>query len=702
MMTRKKISSICTNVLRVSALSVFFTLSIHAADDPAAAYKGRTAGDDWPGFNGTYGEQHFSGLSKINQDNIKNLGLAWYLDLEPGNPVTGPIEVDGVVYFASGYSVVHAVDVATGKLLWKHDPHVAEADPVRFRQGWGSRGVAWWNGKLYVGTIDGRLIAIDAKTGKEVWSVNTLSEVKTQGQYISGAPRIFDGKVIIGNGGAEHTTARGFVTTYEAETGKQLWRFYTVPGNPDDGFENDAMKMAAKTWYGDWWTKGGGGTVWNTMTYDEELDMVYLGVGNGSPWNRKIRSEGKGDNLFLCSVVALDAKTGEYRWHYQINPGESWDYNASMDMQLGEVEVEGNNHKVLVTAPKNGFFYVIDRESGKLLSAENFTKVTWAKKIDIETGRPLENPGMRYPDGGPITLYPSPAGAHSWLPMSFDDEKDRVFIPVIELGAVYTDKGIDLKNWKHRPGNATDYGVKVDIISGKSMGESSSKLIAWDVAEQKELWHVPTPGTWNGGVLATDGNIVFQGEITGEFKAYNADSGELIWSYQTHNPVLAPPITYMDGGKQYVTVLTGIGTSVSAFGPTLGTLTDYHTQQRRVLTFVLDGDAELPAAPKKTQLTAFADPDYKEMNEATFEKAYEMYDARCVYCHGVTAISGGHAPDLRASAIVGAGQQAFNAFLKSGNPSRGMPSYQEVPEDEMKLIRDYIRAMAANLRNEKD
>src|SRR5579872_2789866 len=266
------------------------------------------SGDDWPAYGRTFGEQHYSPLTQINDGNVGQLGLVWAADLPPGNSVTQPLEVDGTIYFATGFSKIHAVDALTGKELWAFDAKVPEARGRKLRLAWGTRGIAWWKGKIYTGTQDGRLIALDAKTGKQIWSVMTTGT--DDGRYITGAPRVFDGKVIIGHGGADVAAVRGYVTAYDAETGKQIWRWYTVPGNPADGFENDAMKMAAKTWFGEWWKQGGGGTVWNAITYDPETDTIFLGTGNGSPWNRKIRSAGKGDNLFLCSIVALDGKTG--------------------------------------------------------------------------------------------------------------------------------------------------------------------------------------------------------------------------------------------------------------------------------------------------------------------------------------------------------------------------------------------------------
>lgn len=298
-------------------------------------------GRDWASISRTFSEQRYSPLDLINDRNVKRLGLAWSLDLPGINSVSSePIAVDGVLYFAVGQAIVHAVNVRTGKLLWRYDPEVAKVAGHKLRLAWGSRGVAFWKGKVYVGTLDGRLIAIDAKTGRPSWSVQTTEA--EDDRFISGAPRVFNDKVIIGHGGGDLGDTRGYVTAYDATTGKQAWRFWTVPGDPAKGFENKAMEMAAKTWNGQWWKfGGGGGTVWNAMTYDPEFNRIYLGTGNGTPWNQKIRSPGGGDNLFLCSVVALDADTGEYVWHYQTNPGETWDYNSAMEMVLATRVIDG-------------------------------------------------------------------------------------------------------------------------------------------------------------------------------------------------------------------------------------------------------------------------------------------------------------------------------------------------------------------------
>lgn len=665
-----------------------------AGASPEAQLLDTADGNDWPGFGRTYGEQHFSPLAEINDGNIGQLGLAWSLDLDVGNSVTGPIAVDGVIYFARAYSVVVAVDAVSGKTLWTYDPKAPEASGARLRQGWGSRGIAWWNGKVYTATQDGRLIALDAKTGTPVWTSQTIDDGDPR--FISGPPRVFDGKVMIGNAGADEANIRGYVTTYDAETGKKLWRFWTVPGNPADGFEDKAMEMAAKTWAGKWWEKGGGGTVWNSISYDKDSDTVFIGTGNGAPWNHKIRSEGKGDNLFLCSIVALDAKTGAYKWHYQINPGESWDFNSSMDMELADLTIDGKPRKVLITVPKNGFVYVLDRGTGKLISAEPFVKVTWARGIDKVTGRPIENPGIRYEDG-PTTFSPTPVGAHSWVPMAYSAQSGLVYIPSIELESTFDDRGIDRVNWKRRPGMALDYGVNASIDIPKGREESASALVAWNPVTQKEAWRIPTPLHYNGGVMATAGNLVFQGQMDGLFNAYDAKTGKRLWSYDAKAAVIAPPISFRANGRQYITVLTGNGTSAGFLGSALAKFgIDYRTQARRVLTFAIGGTATLPARiPYRA--VAVADTDYRA-DAAAAKRGELTYNTRCVVCHGGGVAAAGVAPDLRTSeAVISA--ETFNAIIHDGAlVPAGMPRFEDMTPAQRADLRQYIRSKAAELR----
>jgi quinohemoprotein ethanol dehydrogenase len=681
-----------TLLASVVASALVTTVADAAGRGAAAALRDGNQGGDWAGYGRTYGEQHYSPLKAIDAANVGKLGLAWSIDLPPGNAVSAPLAIGGVLYYTTGYSVIDAVNAVSGKPLWRFDPKAPEAAGERLRQGWGSRGIAWWDGKIYTGTQDGRLIAIDAKTGKELWSQQTLEPGDYR--FISGAPRAFDGKIIIGHGGADSGAARGYVTAYDAKTGKQLWRFWTVPGDPSKGFENEAMAMAAKTWAGEWWKFGGGGTVWNAMSYDADTDTVFIGTGNGAPWNHRIRSKGQGDNLFLSSIVAIDAKTGRYKWHYQTNPGESWDYNASMDMHLADLKIDGKQRKVLIQAPKNGFLYVLDRVTGELISAEKIAKVTWAERIDLKTGRPVEAADIRFPDGKTVEIWPSNSGAHSWQPSAFSPLSQLTYIPLRETGMTFSDKGIDPDTWVYTKGNQPNLGMHLGPPKDDPL-HNTSALLAWDPVAGKAAWRVATPGAWNGGVLATGGNLVFQGQADGRLHGYNSRTGQRLWSFEAGTGVLAPPISYQANGKQYITVLTGIGTSAGIDSSQLPVVMDYRTQPRRVLTFALDGKAKLPVLPT-TALQPAADPGYKADGASELRGA--MLFAHCLACHGFGAVAAGAAPDLRAS-VIPTVPEAFASVVRDGAMVPvGMPKFGEFSEQDLKDLSQYVRAQTAAWR----
>jgi quinohemoprotein ethanol dehydrogenase len=448
-------------------------------------------GANWASYGRTYSENHYSPLQQIDATNVGRLGLVWQHDIAPvANTFAAPLAVDGVLYFAIGYSVVHAMDARTGKLLWTYDPHVPETAGRKLRGGWGIRGIAFWEGRIITGLHDGRLIALDARTGKLLWSVWTTEP--NDSRYVTGPPWVFNGKVVIGHGGADFEPTRGYITAYDIRTGKQLWRFYTVPGNPKQPFETEALKMAAKTWSGDWWKFGGaGGTVWHAFAYDPQFKRLYFGTGNGWPWNPRIRSGG--DNLFLTSIVAVDADTGKYAWHYQVIPSETWDYDACSDLELATLTIDGKSVPVLMQAGKNGFFYVIDRRNGKLISANNFTKVTWAERIDLVTGRPVELPGSRFENGVAQLVFPGPIGAHATQAMSFNPVSGLAYIPTTELGGVYTDPDGNLDEWQPRPGFVPNTGLG-RARSPPPVPPGKSFLVAWDPIKQQQTWSVPLTG----------------------------------------------------------------------------------------------------------------------------------------------------------------------------------------------------------------
>ncbi|MCB2047483.1 MAG: PQQ-dependent dehydrogenase, methanol/ethanol family [Novosphingobium sp.] len=653
-----------------------------------------TNGDDWPDYDGPT-TTHYSPLAEINDGNLDRLKLAWHYDIDVGGQsLTAPVAVDGVVYFAAGASHVHALDATTGKLLWQYDSKTREKAGVELRGAWGSRGIAYANGKVFTGTLDGRLIALDAKTGKVVWTAQTTEH--NDGRYISGAPWVYKDKVVIGHGGADYAPVRGYVTAYDQNTGKQAWRFYTVPGDPAKGFENKAMEMAAKTWTGEWWKFGGGATVWNTMAYDPKYNRVYLGTGNGAPWNRKIRSPGGGDNLFVCSIVALDADTGEYVWHYQTNPGETWDFNSAMDIELAELQVDGKPRDVILHAPKNGFFYVIDRKDGKLISAEPIVPTTWASAIDQKTGKPIENPEARFPGGKPAIVYPSPFGAHNIEAMSYNPASGLVYIPAMDQGRVYVDPDEPLSQWRFRDGQRISNGIG-PLPKMTMPREPSSFLLAWNPATQKEAWRIPMKGIrGSGGTATTAGNLVIQGRADGHFVILAADTGKQLWTFEAQSAVMAQPITFRAGGKQYIAVIAGSRfPTAQGFEPEY----DYYTQQWRVLAFALDGKDKLPE-PRVKDMAIPDNPAFK-VDPVLAREGALAYADRCATCHGASAMAGGAAPDLLRSGVP-LDADTFVEFVRhSPVVARGMPAFTEVPERELRSIAHYLRQRARELAKEQ-
>jgi alcohol dehydrogenase (cytochrome c)/quinohemoprotein ethanol dehydrogenase len=651
----------------------------------------------WMTYGRTYDEQRFSPLNAINADNVGQLKLAWHYDLDAVHRAqeSTPVVVDGVMYVTAAYSKVFALDPATGKQLWVFDPKVPMDTVVKGCCDVPNRGVAVWNGKVYVGTFDARLIALDARTGKQVWSVLTVDD-PSKAYTITGAPRVVKGKVIIGNAGGEYVT-RGYVSAYDAETGKRVWRFYTVPGEPGkaDGAPSDQVleTKARPTWNGAFWKMGGGGTVWDSMAYDPKLDLLYIGTDNGSPWNRAVRSPGGGDNLFIASIIALKPDTGEYVWHFQESPGESWDYSAVQHMILADLTIDGAVRQVLMQAPKNGFFYVLDRATGELISGKPYTLTNWATGLDPKTGRPVENPEARFGETGkPYTAAPGPSGAHSWQPMSYDPLTHLVYIPVIDGSFVF----IGVKDFKV---HALGWNTGVDLNAG-SLPEDpkviaqietglTGRLLAWDPVAQREVWSLHEKTSWNGGVLSTAGNLVFHGDAMGELKALRASDGQRLWSAQTHTGIMAPPITYEVGGEQYVAVELGWG---GAFAVAAGQLAlDNHagTNVPRVLAFKLNGTDTMPVPPPPPDIKLQLPPD--QADPVTVSAGKEHYHTYCTVCHGDSAVSGGVLPDLRYSAALS--QPAlWQKIVHDGVlVQNGMVSFKsELSAGEIETIRAYV------------
>ncbi len=641
---------------------------------------------NWMSHGRTYDEQRYSPLKKINADNVDELGLAWQykLDVDRGTEAT-PLVIDGVMYTTGAYSIVYALDAKTGELLWRYDPKVHRAVGGKACCGVVNRGVAAWDGLIYVGVFDGRLVALDAKTGKEVWSKVTVDQ--TQNYTITGAPRVVKGKVIIGNGGAE-LGVRGYVSAYDAKTGEMVWRFYTVPGDPSKPQHNPILEKAKETWHGDlWYKQGGGGTVWDSMAYDPELDLLYIGTGNGSPWNIKYRSEGKGDNLFLSSIVALKPDTGEYVWHYQTTPGDTWDYTATQHIILADMKVNGKQRKLLMQAPKNGFFYVLDRTNGALVSANNFMPVNWATGIDMETGRPIKSPDGDY-SKEPKLVFPSPYGAHNWHPMSYNPATGLVYIPAQHIFNVYGDLGqppvtaLNLWNLGVAPPDLPDDEDALATI-GKDV---KGVLLAWDPIKQEAAWSKEYIAPWNGGTLSSAGNLVFQGTADGRVTAYAADSGELLWQSPANTGVIAAPMTYAVDGEQYVTFMAGWGGVFPLVGS--GLEPDIRVQaESRILTYKLGGQQSLPAA-SHTPRTIPPPPAFTA-NEEDLATGKYLYHAFCMVCHGANAISASTTPDLRYMNTET--HEQFNAIIAGARADRGMPVFSHlINTEQMDLIHQYV------------
>ncbi len=685
-------------ILAFAGLSALITAcSSPSEDEPSAVVKEEARDVEWRLHGNDWGETRFSALSRINRETISELGLSWYYDLPTKRGVEAtPLMVNGTLYVSGSWSLVYALDAVTGEERWVFDPQVDKAFLAKGCCDAVNRGVAYLDGRVYVGAYDGRLIAIDAETGDKVWDVQTTD--REQSYTISGAPVVAGDKIIIGNGGAE-LGVRGYVTAYDAATGEQAWRFYTVPGNPADGFENDVMKMAAETWTGEWWKWGGGGTAWDSLVYDAELDLVYIGVGNGSPWNQALRSPDGGDNLFLASIVALRASTGEYVWHYQTTPGETWDFTATQHIMLAEIEIDGAARKVLMQAPKNGYYYVIDRLTGQLISAEAYTDMNWSTGVDLETGRPIEAPDARLFDGKKPVL-PSMGGGHNWPPMSFNPDTGLVYIPTMNFPASYKDTTDplyaepDQGRWNLGFDTMAAAPPKVSDkeIDAMLAATYTGTLVAWDPVAQKARWSVSTGRPSSGGTLTTAGGLVFQGAGNGHLTAYDAATGEALWSSDTQTGAMAAPITYAIDGEQYVAIAVGFGGGFGAQGGVIAH--GWHVPNvSRVLVFKLGAKSQLPPLPE-VDLAMPEPADKVSADAAAIDRGQMLYQRHCSYCHGDGLRTGGLNPDLRRSSR--GIHKLWQEIVRDGVlSSLGMVGFADyLSEADAEAIRQYVLSEA--------
>lgn len=665
-----------------------------AVDDKALLDADKNPGN-WLSHGRNYSEDRYSTLEEVNKETVNRLGLAWSLDLgfKRGFEAT-PVVVDGIMYVSGAWSKVFAIDARNGKLIWTYDPKVPGRIGVKACCDVVNRGVAIYKGKVYAGALDGRLVALDAADGKLAWEVWTVDTSKYY--TITGAPRIVKGKVIIGNGGAEYGV-RGYITAYDAETGKQQWRFYTVPGDPSKPFESKAMEMAAKTWTGEWWKYGGGGTCWDAMAYDPELNLFYVGTGNGSPWSRHHRSPGGGDNLFLSSIVALNPDNGEYVWHYQTTPGDHWDYTATQPLILADLEIEGSMRKVIMQAPKNGFFYVVDRTNGKFISAKPFAYINWAKGMSPE-GRPIESDFARMKEMN-VFIIPGPEGAHSWHPMAFNPKTKLVYLPAFSTSFYY---GYD-SAWRFNQvkdiGSGTGWNIGADYNPGKAIRNDpdvpkdlpAGKLVAWDPVNQKEVWSVKHNVQINGGVLTTASGLVFQGSGDGRFVAYDADNGKLLWQVNIGTGAIAPPVTYLVDGVQYISLPVGWGGASGQWSR--GTEEIYPA---RIFTFRLDGNQAMPEF-YKTEKPTLLNVDYPATTDE-INKGNVLYMQNCFLCHGAIDKEAGALPDLGHIQKV-----KFDILdsivLKGMLESAGMPNFgSRLSSADIENLKKFIAAKTKELR----
>ena len=670
-----------------------------AAVDTARIFS-ESAGNEWLTYGGTYDEQRHSKLTAINKENVSQLGVAWTYDLATNRGVEStPIVVDGTMYVTSAWSVVYALDAKTGAEKWVYDPQADRAVGVKACCDVVNRGVAVYDGKVYVGVIDGRLEALNAETGEVIWSKVTVDQDKPY--TITGAPRVVNGKVLIGNGGAE-LGVRGYLSAYDTSSGDLVWRFYTVPNptkQPDGAASDDAFVQIGNVTWGDegaWTTDGGGGTVWDSIVYDEVNNQIIFGVGNGSPWNRTFRDPAGGDNLFLSSIVAVDVDTGAYKWHFQTTPGDNWDYTATQtiilaDLPLGE---NGAPRRVAMQAPKNGFFYVIDAATGEFISGDAYVPMNWATGLD-ENGRPIEVPEARYAKQ-PYEQTPGPLGGHNWHPMAFNPDEGLAYIPAQEIPQAYAED----PRFAARPvgwNTGVDFSAGVPPIAPPEVAKFlraslKGRLIAWDPVARSPRWSVEHGNAWNGGVLSTAGGLVFQGKLNGEFVAYDAATGEKLWSHNLKSGGASGPGTFMIDGEQYVTITTGWG---SAFALAAGFAYDEKVPSTvgKVVTFKLGGTGEIAdsglapidATPKGEAFGSMA-----LISEGTVH-----YARNCAVCHGPLAVSSGVLPDLRWSAISG-NKDAWNGVVMEGNlAANGMVSFAEyITPDEAEAIRAYVLTQA--------
>lgn len=673
-------------LLILAGLSLGLTGCGSSSDRAANVLGAEKQGADaeWHNRLGDRDKTAYSRLEQINTGNVDELGLEWALELPDESTLEAtPIAVEGILYFPGAHSEVYAVDGRTGEQLWKYDPQIWKVNPFKLTLNFAAdRGVAYAGGRIFVAAFDGRLIALDAKTGKELWSTQTVSP--TSLQWITAAPYTFKDKVIVGQAGAD-MGERGFIAAYDQETGERVWRFYPVPGSPEENEGNPLMEKAAETWYGEWWKGKTGGGPWGPVAFDEELNLVYIGSANPGQVDAETIGQHDGDQLYASSLVALNADTGEYVWHYQVNPRDAWDYGSNTQITLADLMIDGKPRKVLMQAPKNGFLYVIDREDGEFISAGKIVKVTWADHIDPKTGRPVEKSNIRFESGDDVVIWPNPAGAHNWQSQSFSPKTGLIYIPAQHNGVRYSKNRIE--------GGVFINGMWV----GSEMADErdgKGSLVAWDPVAQKEVWRVMRDNIWNGGVMSTAGNLVFQGTAYGDFNAHDALTGKTLWNFDAGLGIIGAPMSYEVDGKQYIAVLVGWGGSASMGSDVMNVGWKYGANTRRLLAFAIGGNKTLPKEPGPSLKVDTVDDPSLVIDEEAAQAGRDLF-LQCALCHGRDVISAGSpAPDLRESALA-MDPQGFREVVKGGALiQRGMPRYDFLSDRQVQQLYHYVRREA--------
>lgn len=648
--------------------------------------------DQWftPGRDA--GSSYYSPLADINDRNVARLGYAWGYSLGTNRGLEAtPVVVDGVLYTSGNWGRVYALDASTGRQLWTYDPGVpgqwaryACCDVV-------NRGVAVRDGRVYVASLDGYLHAIDAKSGQRVWRVDTLPGRGPRDfhYFVTGAPLIAGGVIVIGNGGGDFAGARGSVSAYDLRTGAFRWRFYTVPRDPNLGAQDQAHLVAAiDTWGKEYkWEYGGGGSVWDGMAYDPALNLLYIGTGNASPYAVVDDTHADHDELYVASILAIRADTGQLAWHFQEIPGEAWDYDTTAKMILTELSFGGRTRHILMQASKDGYLYVLDRATGEVLAANPFAFVNWTKGLDPHTHRPLRAPEADWMKQ-PRLLFPGASGAHNWQPMSFSPKTGLVYIPVIDAPMVYVNTedrragliegAFDLAFFAPE-----DYDPKgLEGLLGKlpsleelgrgiaAPAKSRGLLRAVDPTTGRIAWEQTGPNVWDGGVLSSGGNLVIRGDVSGQLSIYAADSGRLLKKIDVGTSIMAAPMTYRAGGEQFVAVMAGLGGAI--FGFPADSAAYRYGNSGRIVAFRLGGGS-VPKPPVVTD-EPFPPPPPHEGSTADIAHGAVLYNRFCARCH---VFGRGLLPDLRRLAPQ-TNQLFYDIVLQGLFAPKGMARWDDV------------------------